>query len=329
MKTPGIWVTIGKKGFKTEDLKRLVTYNDISGIRLNTGRSTFSWIYEAIRVLKESGYPLENVLLDIGNKKPRIRLKNKDGFKLDVGTQIEISNNEQGDGDAWLAEPLFFKEVKKGDIIYFGDGEIETTAIDVSPERIVLSSLNRGLLSEAISIGIKGKSFFDFCISEEEIKEVNTLLQSYPVRLILSFVHNAENIRWARKIFPAAVSIIPKIETAEAYYSIMKILEEADCIFVGRGDLALSLGIERIGIAQKTLLDKAKQFGCKVSLGTGTLDSLQWSETPLRAEVSDITNSCLNYVDYIALTSETAGSTTPFKALDYLVKILDYIKTIA
>ena len=86
MKTPGIWVTIGKKGFKTEDLKRLVTYNDISGIRLNTGRSTFSWIYEAIRVLKESGYPLENVLLDIGNKKPRIRLKNKDGFKLDVGT---------------------------------------------------------------------------------------------------------------------------------------------------------------------------------------------------------------------------------------------------
>lgn len=79
---------------------------------------------------------------------------------------------------------------------------------------------------------------------------------------------------------------------------------------------------------QQNLINKAHQKGCKISVGTGTLDSLKWSEIPLRAEIIDITNSCLKGVDVIALTSETGGSKTPFKAINYLVKILDYIKTV-
>ena len=37
MKTPQLWVTIDKRGFSKEGLKKLLEYN-IAGIRMNTGR---------------------------------------------------------------------------------------------------------------------------------------------------------------------------------------------------------------------------------------------------------------------------------------------------
>ena len=107
-----------------------------------------------------------------------------------------------------------------------------------------------------------------------------------------------------------------------------QILSQSDTIFIGRGDLALSTGIEKIGIVQKKLISIAQKVGCKISLGTGTLDSLKWSEIPLRAEIIDITNSCFEGIDYIALTSETGGSQIPFKSINFLKKILDYIKEV-
>lgn len=110
--------------------------------------------------------------------------------------------------------------------------------------------------------------------------------------------------------------------------NIENILTHSDTIFIGRGDLGLSMGVEKIGIVQKILISKAQKAGCKISLGTGTLDSLKWSEIPLRAEIIDITNSCLEEVDYIALTSETGGSFTPFKSIDFLKNTLDYIGTV-
>lgn len=73
---------------------------------------------------------------------------------------------------------------------------------------------------------------------------------------------------------------------------------------------------------------ESTKAGCKISIGTGTLDSLKWSQIPLRAEIIDITNSCLEGIDYIALTSETAASQHPFKVLDFIQHILNYIKGI-
>lgn len=327
MKTPDIWVTVGKRGFNEENFKDLLKYN-VAGIRINTGRSTYPWIYNVLKELKELGYPLENVMLDIGNTKPRLSLMDKKEISLRKGDLFIISDKEKEGINAWLPNELFFKETLENDIVYFGDGEIESVVEKTQDNKVVLRILTDGVLGESVSVGIKGKLFFHFYISDSEIAEVNHLLDNYPIQLIVSFVENGDNIRWVKRQFPRAVSIIPKIETFLAIDAIDDILMLSDCIFIGRGDLGLSMGIEKIGIVQQNLINKAHKAGCKVSIGTGTLDSLKWSEIPLRAEIIDITNSCLRGVDIIALTSETGGSRMPFKAIDYLVKILDYIKTI-
>jgi pyruvate kinase len=232
-----------------------------------------------------------------------------------------------GDGvDALLQNRRFFEEIKANDIVYFGDGEINSVVEKISQNAVALRSLSEGIFANGVAVGIEGKEFFNFSINEKEISEVTMLLNRFQVSLILSFVENGENIVWAKKCFPKAASIIPKIETVSAVENFENILSQSETVFIGRGDLALSAGIEKTGIIQKQLIAKAKKANCKISLGTGTLDSLKRSEIPLRAEIIDITNSCLEGIDYIALTSETGGSQTPFKSIDFLKKVLDYVK---
>lgn len=327
MKTPSIWITIGKRGFSEKNFLDLIRPN-IDGIRINTGRSSYSWIYDTLEFYKKHGYSTENILLDIGNTKPRLSLLVEKNISLKAGDSFTISDKKSFSADAWLPYDPFFSEICEDDIVYFGDGEIECSVKDIQEHTVELVSTTNGSISDSVAIGIKGKNYFHFNISDEEIKAVNGLLTYFPMRLILSFVENGENIEWAKHKFPNAVSIIPKIETVAAVDNIDGILERSNCVFIGRGDLGLSAGIERIGIIQEVILHKAHKLGCKVSIGTGTLDSLKWSEVPLRAEIVDITNSCLKGVDTIVLTSETGGSTEPFKAIDYLEKVLNYIKKV-
>ncbi|MDR2408522.1 MAG: hypothetical protein LBE13_10505 [Bacteroidales bacterium] len=328
MKTPRLWVTVDRRGFSNnDDFKKLLEY-DVAGIRLNTGRCPYTWIYKAIEELYKLNYPLSQILLDIGNTKPRLNFVDKSGIELIKDARFVISD-QMGKGiNALLQSQRFFDEIKVNDIVYFSDGEIEGVVEEISLNTVVLRSISIGKLGNGVAIGIKEKEFFKFQIDEKEISEVNTLLRHFPVSIILSFIENGDNIVWAKNCFPNAASVIPKIETVLAVNNIESILMQSDTIFIGRGDLALSTGIEKIGIVQKKMISKAQKTGCKISLGTGTLDSLKWSEIPLRAEIIDITNSCLEGIDYIALTSETGGSYTPFKSINFLKKVLDYIKEI-
>ena len=327
MRVPKKWITIGKRGFSTENINLLVN-NSTAGIRINTGRSTFEWAKEIIQKLNELQYPLNQIYLDIANTKPRLCVPSSNGLELQIGDLIIISKKQNDDADAFLQNDEFFQVLSANDIVYFGDGEIECIVDKVEENTVTLQVKTQGTITNGSPIGIKGKEFFHFYISDNEVVTIKELLREFPISLILSFVETKDNISWAKEIFPNAASVVPKIETSSAVINYSDILSESSTIFIGRGDLALSLGIEKIGIIQDELIAKAQDYGCKVALGTGTLDSLKWSEIPLRAEIIDITNTCKKRVDYIALTSETGGSKEPFKAIGYLDRILSYLQTV-
>ena len=81
MKVPSIWVTLGKRGFSSDNFGRLLD-SHITGIRLNTGRSSYEWIADTIRSLVAIGFPVKNIYVDIGNNKPRLSIKNEQGFQM-------------------------------------------------------------------------------------------------------------------------------------------------------------------------------------------------------------------------------------------------------
>lgn len=223
MKTPQLWVTIDKRGFSKEGLKKLLEYN-IAGIRMNTGRCPYTWIYEVLEELSRLNYPLSQILLDIGNTKPRLHLTETNGMELDNGSLFSISDQAKDGVNAILPHKRFFEEVNLNDIVYFGDGEIEAVVEGVHQNTVTLRSLSGGRLGNHVAIGIKGKEFFKFLIDEKEIAEVNSVLHRFPISLILSFIESGDNLVWAKKVFPHAASVIPKIETGTAVSNIESIL---------------------------------------------------------------------------------------------------------
>lgn len=324
MKIPEVWITVGKRGFNDENLERLRDYQ-ISAFRINTGRSSLNWAYQTISKLIAMGIDPERIFLDIGNKKPRMTLQNEEKIDLHIEDIISISQDNTAKVDGWLCNSIFFEQISLGDTVYFGDGEIECSVVEITKGYVKLKSLSDGVLTNNVAIGIVGKELAHFYIDSNEINEVNKILLDFPVCLILSFVEKSDNVIWAQKVFPKAHNIIPKIETVSAVENFASIADIAKTIFIGRGDLGLAVGLEKIGIVQKRLIFMAHEAGCYVAIGTGTLDSLKWSQVPLRAEVIDITNSCYEPVEAIVLTAETAGSKQPFKAIDFLMKTLTFI----
>ena len=322
MKVPSIWVTLGKRGFSSDNFGRLLD-SHITGIRLNTGRSSYEWIADTIRSLVAIGIPVKNIYVDIGNNKPRLSIKNEQGFQMKRESTFEISSAPGA--DIYLQYPSFFETVQDNDCVYFGDGEVKGSVISRNGGGIALSPLMDGFITNGVSVGIEGKDFYHFSIDEIQIVQIKNLLREYKVNLIVSFIDNVDSLTWIRSVFEGANDIIPKIETTSALCNISSIARISKTIFIGRGDLGLSVGVEKIGIIQRDLLRVAQDCKCRVALGTGTLDSLRWSQVPLRAEVIDITNSVISGVDFIVLTSETGASRTPFDSIQFLSDTLDYL----
>ena len=325
MIVPGKWITIGKKGFSVDNIEKLLQY-DVSGIRINTGHSTYEWIKSIVMKLAALSFPLDRVYLDIANTKPRIHIPEHGEIVIAQDECITIHKGDQNSNIYILPNHVcYFESLSKDEILYFGDGQIECTICDNTDSFITLRAKENATFSNNMAIGIVGKSISHFLITENEKKEINEILSQYPISLILSFVNSAEDVIYAKKLFPRAARVVPKIETENAVQNFCEIAKECDTVFVGRGDLALSTGIEKIGVIQQELVQKAHAVGCRIAIGTGILDSLKTQEIPSRAEIIDITNCCFQRVDYIVLTSETGGSKTPYKAIYYLDKTLEFL----
>lgn len=323
MKVPSIIVTVGSAGFNDRNIKQLLDYN-ISYLRFNTGRCSIDWIIETIGKLKAIGFRDEQFLIDIGNQKARVYFAAGDVFSFSKGEKYTLSSN--CNSDVILENLQFVRSFYPGDIIIFGDGEIEALVEKQENDTLHICALDSGVEEKGVGIRKKGAFLpFHFGVNQSQVDDVNQLLCTFRAGLILSFVENVENIRFAKKTFPCATSIIPKIETSEAITNLSEICKESETVFIGRGDLALSMGWYKIGYIQQEIIQTAKEFGCKVFLGTGTLNTLQWNPTPSSAEVVDITNSALQNIDCIVLTSETGGSTKPFQSIMQLAKVLTFL----
>jgi len=320
------WITIGPRGFSEENLIKLINYAP-EGIRINTSRVTYEWVYKTIHFLINNSYPSEQIYLDIGNNKPRIKFFNEDELSFNIDDILKISSNKKEFVSATVSSIKFFNTIAINDKVIFGDGVMEFIVTKIKDDILILKSISQGKLRNLTSLIIEGKDFSCFSIDETECVEVNKLLDIYKISLIISFIENVENIKWCEQKFKNAKVIMPKIETLQAIQNIDEILNYSRMLFIGRGDLALTNGIEKIGLIQRDILAKSNNTKTKIIIGTGTLDSLFYNDMPFRSEIIDITNSFLNGASGIMLTTETAASKTPFKSIDYLLKILNYLET--
>jgi pyruvate kinase len=114
------------------------------------------------------------------------------------------------------------------------------------------------------------------------------------------------------------VSIVAKIETAEALDNIEEIVDAADAIMVARGDLGVELPPQAVPSVQNQLVDLARTCHKPVIVATQMLESMIEHPRPTRAEVSDVATAVRTGADAVMVSAETAVGKYPVEAVEMM-----------
>jgi len=139
--------------------------------------------------------------------------------------------------------------------------------------------------------------------------------------IALSFVQRPEDVAEARELVDDKAALLAKIEKPQAIDRLDEILELADAVMVARGDLGVELPPEGVPPLQNKIVAAARKAGKPVVVATQMLESMIISQTPTRAEVSDVANAIYEGADAVMLSAESAAGAYPIEAVAMMDKI--------
>jgi hypothetical protein len=138
----------------------------------------------------------------------------------------------------------------------------------------------------------------------------------------LSFAGNGANVQELRRIVGEKAFVISKIESRSGLENLEEIAAESDALLIDRGDLSRQVALEMLPQAQKYIIKRANEIGCRVYVATNLLESMVSMPTPTRAEVNDIYNTLADGADGLVLAAETAIGKYPIQCASMVNKII-------
>ncbi|MGH8402056.1 MAG: pyruvate kinase, partial [Gammaproteobacteria bacterium] len=252
----------------------------------------------------------------------RATLKDGQRFVLDARL-ADNAGTEEAVGLTYKALP---QDVKAGDILVLGDGEISLRVVEVQGARIVCSVENGGELSDHKGINRQGGGLSAEALTDKDLRDIKFAAELGVDYLAVSFPRDAADIEQARKLLHAAGSragIVAKIERAEAIHNLDDIIRASDAVMIARGDLAVEIGDAELPGIQKLIIQRARDLHRVVITATQMMESMIHSPVPTRAEVLDVANAVLDGTDAVMLSAETAAGKYPLKTVEAMARVCE------
>jgi pyruvate kinase len=155
----------------------------------------------------------------------------------------------------------------------------------------------------------------------EDIKTAAEFKADY---LAVSFPRSGQDMAIARDLMNQAGGkslLMAKIERKEAIVALDDILKASDAIMVARGDLSVEVGDAAVPALQKRMIRAARTNNKIVITATQMMESMNASQIPTRAEVSDVANAVLDGTDAVMLSSESATGQYPVETVEAMARV--------
>ena len=297
-----------------------------NAFRLNCSHLDEKSLKEYVKKIRRAEEILKKpigILVDLQGPKIRIGtvinrenlLKKGNTFVLDLNK--EIGNTKR----VFLPHKKIFSSVKKGHSILLDDGKIHLKVISVKINQIITEIIQGGFLKSNKGVNLPQTDIRTSALSVADKKFASIAVKEGVDWIALSFVQKPNDIKDLRKICLNKVSIMAKIEKPSALDHIDDITSLADGIMIARGDLGVELPIESVPGWQKKIIRVARVKGRPVVVSTQMLESMTYSLTPTRAEVSDVANAVFEGADAIMLSAESASGDYPIETVKMMNKI--------
>lgn len=252
----------------------------------------------------------------------KVTLKDGQSFTLDA----QLPDNAGSDESVGLSYKALPSDVKTGDLLVLGDGEISLRVDSVKGARILCRVENGGELSNHKGINRQGGGLSAAALTDKDLRDVKFAEQLGVDYLAVSFPRDAADIERARSLLRAAGSkagIVAKIERAEAIQNLDGIIKASDAVMVARGDLAVEIGDAELPGIQKLIIHRARELQRVVITATQMMESMIASPVPTRAEVLDVANAVMDGTDAVMLSAETAAGKYPVKTVEAMARVCE------
>ncbi|MDP1709381.1 MAG: pyruvate kinase [Candidatus Komeilibacteria bacterium] len=290
---------------------------------------------EARKQINENGGRVK-LLADLPEAKLRIGEYPQERVRVQKNQEFRFLHGPlSSDPEAYI--PFRHEELGKmvhvGDRLLVNDGKLMFEVTTKHSDReFIAKTLNEGDLVQRSAIMLpRVMDELDHIVPE--IDEMLAILpQSKPEMVAFSFVKSSQMLetlisKLEKHLTPDwRPMIIAKIESQEGVDNIDEILNVCHGIMVARGDMALTIPFEKLGLIQKKLVAKARARYKYSIVATGILGSLLDNYIPARSDILDVTNACLDGASAIMLCPETAHSETPERAVQVARAIIDEVE---
>ena len=267
------------------------------------------------------------ILLD--TKGPEIRLKDFEGGRVHLkrGSEFRLTAREiiGNEHEASISFGPLVGQLDVGTRILIDDGKVALVVKENTDTDIVCRVDVGGSVSNRKSINIPNTSIDMPYLSAQDEQDLLFGIRENVDFVAASFVRCKENVIELRRFLNYHgghdIKIIAKIENMEGVNNFDAILAESDGIMVARGDMGVEIAFERLPGIQKSFIRKCYSAGKMVITATQMLESMVHSQTPTRAEITDVANAVFDGTSAVMLSGETAAGDHP----ELVVKVMSRI----
>ena len=323
--------TIGPATMEKEQIKKLMI-NGTDVIRVNMSHADYNFCRNVVEYVNELNKELNlsiALLMDLCGPEVRIgEFINGQAF-FRKGDRVRIYMDEvMGDNTKFsVSYPNLLQEVTYNDIISIKNGTMLMEVIEILQDFFVCEVLNDANIESNQNLIVQGKKLkLPYLTNKDEtnIAIANKLGFDF---ISVPFVECSEHVLAVNDILinlhNEHIGIISKIESEDGVNNIDEILRVSDGIMVARGDLGVSVSIERVPGIQKKIIKKCHIAGKVSIVCTELMSSMEHMARPTRAEVSDVANAVLDGTDAIMLSGETTIGKYPIETLKIVEKIIN------
>lgn len=283
--------------------------------RLNTVRALENKLGRPIGVFAD----LQGPKLRVGTfAEGKVHLVAGDRFRLDLF-------DEPGDTHrAPLHHPEIFAALRPGTVLLLDDGRLRLEVTSCCPEFADTKVIVGGSLSNHKGVNLPDVMLDVSPVTEKDRRDLEFALSIGFEGIALSFVQRPEDVEEAQRLIAGRAKLISKLERPSAVEHLEGIIEVTDAVMVARGDLGVELPPETVPAIQKRIIRACRQAGRPVIVATQMLDSMITSQTPTRAEASDVATAVYEGADAVMLSAETAVGNHPAHVAGMMNRVIRY-----
>ncbi|MCW8943576.1 MAG: pyruvate kinase [Sedimenticola sp.] len=283
--------------------------------------------YDAVRrIADELDNPVA-VFADLCGPKIRTGLFENGQITIETGRIVTVTTRDIVGHDGLIPSQYtaLATDVRPDNRILLDDGKLELKVLSINESEISCEVIQGGILKEKKGINLPGVEVSAPSLTKKDKLDAQFALELGVDFLALSFVRTEADVLDLKKLIDEGgfqSGIISKFEKPEALLNASEIIRASDAIMVARGDLGVELRPEQVPVAQRKLINRARDLNRPVIVATQMLESMMENTHPSRAEVSDISQAVAEGVDAVMLSGETAAGSYPIQTVKMMARII-------